>query len=419
MFHVTTIAFSDSRGGAAIAAFQQVQSMRNCSDINIDFVVAEKNLEGYISLGPNKVQMLCHFILRIVSYLITRLQITSNSSKHSLNLFSSQHVLNYCKKESNCIHLHWFNNDTLSLGALESLFKDTSIIIVITLHDEWFFAGSEHCIDIESDRYLIGYNTNNSDVKGFDLNRWNFNRKFRFSKLFEQQNVVFTTPSTYLKDKAKSSFLLKNANVVKIPNIIDCLTFQPKNKIVCRNLFKLPQQEFIILFGAIGGASYLKGSDLLLNALERIKFVAPDISFTLLTFGGSVANNETISGFEVINLGHISSKDTLSSIYSSADVTIVPSRLEAFGQVAAESLACATPVIAFNNSGLTDIVQHGKSGILVEAFEIDGLVSAIIKILSIPISDRIEMGEVGRKFIHENFSQNEVVKKWKKVYKMD
>jgi glycosyltransferase involved in cell wall biosynthesis len=419
VFNITTVAFSDSRGGAAIAALQQVQSMRADSDIEIDFVVAEKNLEGSISLGPNKMQKLSHLILRVASYLLTRLQITSNTSKHSLNLFSSLHVLNYCKKERDCIHLHWFNNDTLSIRALESLLKHTSSLIVITLHDEWFFAGSEHSMEMGSKRYLTSYNSNNCNVKGFDLNSWTFKRKLRLCKLFEQKNVVFTAPSTYLKKKAKSSFLLKNANVVKIPNIIDCLTFQDKNKRVSRDTLKLPQEKLIVLFGAIGGASYLKGSDLLLSALERMKQVTPDIAITLLTFGGSVANKETISGYETINLGHISSKDTLANVYSSADVTIVPSRLEAFGQVAAESLACATPVIAFNNSGLTDIVQHGKSGLLVEAFEIEDLANAIVKILSMPISDRVTMGEVGRNFIQEKFRLNVVVKEWKQIYKIN
>jgi glycosyltransferase involved in cell wall biosynthesis len=100
-------------------------------------------------------------------------------------------------------------------------------------------------------------------------------------------------------------------------------------------------------------------------------------------------------------------------------VTIVPSRVEAFGQVAAESLACETPVIAFNNSGLADIVQHEKSGLLVEPFDVDALAFAIVRILSMSISDRHEMGKVGRKFIQEKFSQNTVVEQWKKTYQID
>jgi len=419
VFNITTVAFSDSRGGAAIAALQQVCAMRAERDISVSFVVAEKKIEGSVSFGPNKIQKLLHFILRVISHLLTRLQFTSNTSKHSLNLFSSQHVLNYCNKDKDCLHIHWFNNDTLSIKELGLLLKNTSCLVVITLHDEWFFSGSEHCAEIESKRYLTGYRYKNSNVKGFDLNLWTFKRKLRLCQFFEQKNVIFTTPSSYLTEKAKSSFLLKNANVIKIPNIIDCLTFYVKNKRVCRRILELPQEKLIILFGAIGGASHLKGSDLLLSALERMKLFAPELTITLLTFGGSTVNKVAISGYETINLGHISSKDTLTNIYASADVTIVPSRLEAFGQVAAESLACATPVIAFNNSGLTDIIQHERSGLLVESFEVEALATAIVRILSMPISERRKMGEAGREFVQEKFSQDTVVKEWKKIYKVD
>jgi glycosyltransferase involved in cell wall biosynthesis len=419
VFKITTVSFSDSRGGAAIAALQQVLSMRTDSNILIDFVVAEKNIEGSTSLGPNKIQTILHLLLRVISYLLTKLQFTNNSSKHSLNLFSSQHVLDNCNKKTDCIHIHWFNNDTLSIKALELLLSNTSCLIIFTLHDEWFFSGSEHYMDIGSNRYLTGYNNCNRNVKGLDLNRWTFKRKLRLRRFFEQKNVIFTTPSTFLKSKAKRSCLLKNAKIIKIPNIIDCSVFRLKNQRVCREVLKLSQKNFVVLFGAFGGASYLKGSDLLLDALIQVKLAAPDVAINLLTFGGQVANIETIAGYSAINLGHISSKDTLATIYSSADVTIVPSRVEAFGQVAAESLACETPVIAFNNSGLADIVQHEKSGLLVEPFDVDALAFAIVRILSMSISDRHEMGKVGRKFIQEKFSQNTVVEQWKKTYQIE
>src|SRR5262249_28911527 len=55
----------------------------------------------------------------------------------------------------------------------------------------------------------------------------------------------------------------------------------------------------------------------------------------------------------------------LSTIYSAADVTVIPSYYESFGLAAVESLACGTPVVATQAGGLTTIVHHGVTGYLV------------------------------------------------------
>lgn len=57
---------------------------------------------------------------------------------------------------------------------------------------------------------------------------------------------------------------------------------------------------------------------------------------------------------------------TLSSWYRAADVCIVPSRSESFGLVALEAAACGTPVVASQVGGLRNIVDHGKTGFLVD-----------------------------------------------------
>ena len=68
-------------------------------------------------------------------------------------------------------------------------------------------------------------------------------------------------------------------------------------------------------------------------------------------------------------------------VYSAADVMIVPSLQETFGQTASEALACGTPVVAFNATGLKDIVEHQQNGYLAQPYEIDDLARGIAWVL--------------------------------------
>ena len=78
-----------------------------------------------------------------------------------------------------------------------------------------------------------------------------------------------------------------------------------------------------------------------------------------------VAEHFENSYFKINHLGRINSVKKLTTIYSSADIFIIPSRIESFGQTAAEAQSCGTPVAAFNIGGLKDIITHNKNGILI------------------------------------------------------
>jgi len=105
----------------------------------------------------------------------------------------------------------------------------------------------------------------------------------------------------------------------------------------------------------------------------------------------------------------------LAKIYSAADVMVVPSIQEVFGQTATEALACGTPVVAFGATGLLDIVEHQSNGYLAQPFSPDDLWQGIDWVLS-DKDRRKRLSNNARKTAIEKFCQKVVVKNYIDLY---
>lgn len=411
---VTLISFSDLRGGAAKAAFRIFNGIKKLG-VDVEFVVAEKKSIGDDVQGPTFISEILHILLRVFSYALLKLMKTSNSAKHSLNLFSSPFVLKKALK-TRFLHLHWINNDTVSIRSLAVLAQEKKVII--TLHDEWMYCGAEHCYTLDGGkRFIDGYCKNNTDVSGVDLNNYIWNKKK--INYINFNNVTFTVPSKWLYDRAKSSYLLCDKKIILIPNPIPVDIFRPKRNMSFNSINGIEKEDFVIVFGAVNlDNNPLKGGDLLYKALN---ILSNDLKgnrkekVKLLIFGGDVFVGE-IHGFKAIGLGSISTERQMSDVYNAGTVTVVPSLVESFGQVAAESLACSTPVIAFNSSGIKDIVKHKKSGFLAQPFKFESLAAGLLWFIHCNQEEIRTMGEFGRHYVEAKFSTDIVINKYKELY---
>ena len=83
--------------------------------------------------------------------------------------------------------------------------------------------------------------------------------------------------------------------------------------------------------------------------------------------------------------------ELLSTYYRAADVCLVPSRSESFGLVALEAAACGTPVVAAAVGGLRTLVEHGRTGFLVEGREPAAFAAYAGELLDNPLL-AVEMG---------------------------
>ncbi|HDF2343239.1 TPA: glycosyltransferase [Morganella morganii] len=409
------ITYSINKGGAAKAASNLYKIIKdNIHDSEI-ISVSGKYSNNIFTSAP-MISTYIHFIKMVIARSITFFFKKNEVPKYSLNIFSSSYVSKEINKNSGddlqIINLHWFNNETISLWELKKIISLPNNKVLITLHDEWFFNSTEHYARQNSLSYIHGYDDDNL------VNKIIFNIK----KKINLKDVIFTVPSTWLYDRAINSLILKNKKIFLLPNVIDTAIFKknPDTKLILNKKFNIDNEynPFIIGFGAISGdANPLKGFDLLLDALKIInKKRLDNRKIILITFGSDSINESVTSlGYHIINLGILKNSYEVAQAYNMLDIMIVPSRVESFGQVAAESLACQTPVVAFNYSGIKDIVIHKKNGYLATPFSSESISDGIVYFLNAKDDLLLKYGEHGRQHVISNFGEDVISEKYMQI----
>ena len=403
---VALINYSDINGGAARAAYRIHQALLQ-DGVDSSMFVNQSSAGDWTVQGPiGKYEKAVKKLTPSVGGLARHLLKTSNPIIHSPALFPSNWPQRLNRLDANVVHLHWVNSEMLSISGIGSIQKP----IVWTLHDMWAFCGAEHYT--EEFRWKEGYLKHNRPFyeSGFDLNRWTWQRKRRHWR--HPMHIV--TPSRWLAECVRQSALMHDWPVTVVPNAIDTNLWQPVNNKLARQMMHLPPDVPLLLFGALGGASDpRKGFELLKSSFAILRGQIPGLE--LIVFGSLPPKKIQSLGFPLHYTGHLHDDMSLRILYSAADAMVVPSRIEAFGQTASEAHSCGTPVIAFNTSGLLDIVDHEQTGYLATAFDVEDLAKGIQWVLSDAERHKVLSYNAREKAVNY-FSYPVVVQQYLKVY---
>jgi glycosyltransferase involved in cell wall biosynthesis len=230
----------------------------------------------------------------------------------------------------------------------------------------------------------------------------------RLLRFFERRNLLLAdaivSPSHFIGRATCEALRLRDKPAQILHHGIDVATFRP------RELLRDPHE---VLFA--GTVKKQKGILELFQAAPRILERFPEARFTIAgrypedpgrpcsptTLLQSLALRRAPGTAPVRFLGHVPPSD-LAALYARAAVAVFPSRGEAFGLACAEAMACGAAVVMTARGSGPELIENGKSGLLVEPTDIGALASAVVSLLSNPPLRRY-LGAAARARIVEKF----------------
>ena len=337
---------------------------------------------------------------------------TDNPIVHSFGRVSAGICSELNQSSADVLNLHWIPK-LLSIEDVGQLKKP----IVWTLHDMWPFCGGEHYApDEEGARFRQGYLVTNRPVteRGPDLNRQAWLAK---QAAWESLRFAFVCPSHWMANCVRQSAMFCNAPVTThvVPNPLDTdQLWRPIDKQFARRQLGLDPNRRYVVAGSAGGMSKNKGEDLLPELMRHLHTQFGK-EVDLIIFGRYSAASHEHWGCNVHWMGPVHDDAVMATIYSAADVMIVPSRQDNLPNTAVEAMACGTPVAAFNLGGLPDIVDHARTGWLAKPEDLVDLSKGLAWLLSEP--QRLnEMSAVARESAVRKFNPKEVAQQYVAVY---
>jgi glycosyltransferase involved in cell wall biosynthesis len=359
---------SDVDGGAARAAYRLHQALLS-NNIDSQMLVQSKSSDDFtVSSASSKIQKGINKLRPTLDSLPIRSY--DNKTLFSPSWLPSSKIINKINDlNPDIVHLHWINGGMIRIEDLVKI----NARIVWSLHDMWAFTGGCHydelCGEYEKKcgecPVLASKNEN-------DISRKIFNRKLKtYSKI---SNMTIVGLSSWLTKCAQDSALFQDKKIVNLPNPINTKVFKLFDKARARELWGLPADKKLVLFGAMGATSDpRKGFNELSDAFKHID--RDDIEFVV--FGASTPLNPPNIGCKTNYVGRLSDDVSLVTLYSAVDVMIVPSKQENLSNAIMESLACATPVICFDIGGNSDLIEHKKNGYLAKPCDTVDLANGI------------------------------------------
>jgi len=409
--HISFFSTYDNVGGAAIAARRLFDGLR---DKGIDADLYSQRIKTKVASLASPIPVFDN------RWLIARMYL----DRLPLYLYRNRRNEIFCpawlpfgirkeliEERNQIVHLHWITYGFINIKTIQRFMAP----IVWTMHDMWPFTGGCH-YDAGCERFnsICGNCPTLGSTVEHDLSNKVFLQK---NKYWKDLNLTLVSPSRWLADCASRSTLLGRYRVEVIPNGIDVKKYHPIGKIAARRKLGLPVDKRLVLYGALMATGDIrKGFKFLDSAIKMMEGSALSEQIEMVIYGSENEPRSFSKNIKKHYMGKISDEEKLIFLYSAADVFVAPSLQDNLPNTIMEALACGTPCVAFNIGGIPDMIEHKKTGYLVQPYCPEDLMNGIKWVLSDDMRMK-RLAESARKKVLKEFDIKLVAKKYVDLYR--
>ncbi len=237
-----------------------------------------------------------------------------------------------------------------------------------------------------------------------------FHRGFQAFKVRTYEKVIsFLADKEIAVSNAVKDFVIRNYKkkfhkIQVIYNGIDLKNFSGKDT------SGIERQEIQIedgarIIGTVASLTFQKGHEYLLRAMPIILESCPKCRLLLIGKGSLEQTLKQLTkelGLEK-KVTFLGVKENISLWLKTIDIFVLPSLWEGLPIALIEAMACVKPIVATNVGGIPEVVEDGKTGILVPPGNSVALANAILSIL-IDSKKSDQMGQAGKARANKHFS---------------
>jgi N-acetyl-alpha-D-glucosaminyl L-malate synthase BshA len=228
----------------------------------------------------------------------------------------------------------------------------------------------------------------------------------------EQSDGVTAVSESLRNDTYRALGVKRDIRV--IPNFLDCHRYRRRPRPDIRSRYCRDDGEKLVVH--MSNFRPVKRVEAVVEIFARI---ASQVPARLLLVGDGPDLVKARDLARSLDIEHrvevLGEQDQVVPLLSVADLFLLPSLQESFGLAALEAMACEVPVVASRVGGLSEVIEHGRSGFLHDLEDLEGMAVSGVHLLSDP-ELHAAVSAAGRRVVAEKFCADLIVPRYEAFY---